>query len=102
MGGGSCLRVKVEYIGHIRKLIGSEREETFEVPEGALLENLLNMLAEKYGAPFKVAVYEPGDSDLKQGFIATVNGYLINQLDGVRTKLKNGDHIILTSVVSGG
>lgn len=96
------MRVKVEYIGHIKKLIGSEREETIEISDGALLEDLLTMLSEKYGEAFKIAVYAPGDSDLKQGYIATVNGYLINQLNGVKTKLKDGDNIILTSVVSGG
>ncbi|MEM2092916.1 MAG: MoaD/ThiS family protein [Candidatus Bathyarchaeia archaeon] len=96
------MRVKVEYIGHIKRVIGSEGKEVIEMPEGALLEDLLMMLSEKYGEAFKVAVYAPGDSDLKQSYIATVNGYLINQLNGLKTKLKDGDNVILTSVVSGG
>ncbi|MCS7096129.1 MAG: MoaD/ThiS family protein [Nitrososphaerota archaeon] len=96
------MRVKVEYIGHIKKLIGSGSEEIVEVSDGALLEDLLTMLSNKYGAAFRMAVYAPGDSDLKQGYIATVNGYLINQLNGVKTKLKDGDNVILTSIVSGG
>jgi molybdopterin converting factor small subunit len=47
-------------------------------------------------------VYESGGSDVKSNFMATVNGYLLNQLKGVETKLKNGDHVILMPVVSGG
>jgi hypothetical protein len=39
------------------------------------------MLAEKYGEPFRKAVYEPGGTDVKQSFIVTVNGYLLNQLE---------------------
>jgi len=97
-----CLRVKVEYIGHIREIIRSGREEELEVSEGASLEDLLLMLSEKYGESFKKAVYEPGGTDLKPNFIVTVNGYLLNQLNGVETKLKHGDHVILTSIVSGG
>jgi len=31
-----------------------------------------------------------------------VNGYLLNQLDGVQTKLKNRDHVVLMPIVSGG
>ncbi|MCS7124329.1 MAG: MoaD family protein [Candidatus Bathyarchaeota archaeon] len=97
------MRIKVEYLGHIREIIHSGREEEIEIPEGASLGDVLFMLAEKYGEPFKKAVYEPGSSDVKQTFIITVNGYLLNQLDsGVKTKLKHGDHIILMSIVSGG
>lgn len=97
-----CLRVKVEYIGHVREIIRSGREEELEVSEGASLGDLLIMLSEKYGEPFKKAVYEPGGTDLKPNFIVTVNGYLLNQLNGIETKLKHGDHVILTSIVSGG
>jgi len=97
-----CLRVKVEYIGHVREIIRSGREEELEISEGASLGDLLLMLSEKYGEPFKKAVYEPGGTDLKPNFIVTVNGYLLNQLNGVETKLKHGDHVILTSIVSGG
>lgn len=96
------MRVKVEYIGHIREIIHSGKEEELDVSEGASLGDLLLMLSEKYGEPFKKAVYEPGGADLKPNFIITVNGYLLNQLKGVETKLKNGDHLILTSIVSGG
>lgn len=97
------MRVKVEYLGHIREIIHSGREEELDMPEGASLGDLLFMLAEKYGEPFKKAVYEPGGADVKQSFIITVNGYLLNQLEnGVQTKLKHGDRIILMSIVSGG
>ncbi|MGB9853382.1 MAG: MoaD family protein [Candidatus Bathyarchaeales archaeon] len=96
------MRVKVEYIGHVREIIRSGREEELEISEGASLGDLLLMLSEKYGEPFKKAVYEPGGADLKPNFIITVNGYLLNQLNGVETKLKHGDHVILTSIVSGG
>jgi MoaD family protein len=101
--GENKLRVKVEYIGHIKEIIRSGREEELEITEGASLSDLLVMLSEKYGEPFKKTVYEPGGSDVKQSFIITVNGYLLNQLSsGVETKLKHGDHIILMSIVSGG
>jgi molybdopterin converting factor small subunit len=60
------------------------------------------MLSKKYGAPFKKAVYESGGSDVKSNFMATVNGFLLNQLKGVETKLKDGDRVILMPVVSGG
>ena len=96
------MKVKVEYLGHIKKIIGSEREEEIEIGEKALVADLLSLLAEKYGEAFKKAIYEPSGQDVKSNFIVTVNGYLLNQLSGVGTRLKNGDHVTLMPVVSGG
>jgi len=96
------LKVKVEYLGHIRNIIGSLREEEVDIRDEASIADLLMALSEKYGEPFKKAVYEKSGTDLKSNYIITVNGYLLNQLNGVETKLKHGDHIILLPIVSGG
>lgn len=96
------MKVTVEYLGHIRNIIGSKRTEEIEIEGKSSVADLLVMLSKKYGAPFKKAVYESGGSDVKSNFIATVNGYLLNQLKGVETKLKDGDRVILMPVVSGG
>jgi len=96
------LKIKVEFLGHVRNVIGSNREEEIEISEGSSIADLLMMLSEKYGEPFKKAVYEKSGSDVKPNYIITVNGYLLNQLNGVETKLKNGDQVILLPIVSGG
>lgn len=96
------MKVKVEYLGHVRNIIGSSREEEVEIEEEASVADLLNVLFEKYGEPFKKAIYEPKGKDVKTNYIITVNGYLLNQLNGIQTKLKQGDHVILLPVVSGG
>lgn len=98
----ACLRVKVEYLGHIKNILGNKRLEEVEIADNSSITSLLMTLSEKYGEPFKKAVYESGGVDIKPNFIATVNGYLLNQLNGVKTRLKNGDHVILMPVVSGG
>jgi len=96
------LKVKVEYLGHIRNIIGNKRQEEIEMRDGSSMAELLTMLSKKYGEPFKKTVYESGGADVKSNFVATVNGYLLNQLKGTETKLKNGDHVILMPIVSGG
>ena len=96
------LRVKVEYLGHIKNMLGSRREEEIDVEDNSSISDLLMVLSEKHGESFKKAVYEAGGKDIKSNFIATVNGYLLNQLNGVETKLKNGDHVVLMPIVSGG
>jgi MoaD family protein len=83
-------------------MIGSDREEEVEISEGASIADLLLMLSQKYGAPFKKAVYEKSGTDIKPNYIITVNGYLLNQLKGLETRLKNNDHVTLLPIVSGG
>ncbi len=95
------VKVKVEYLGYIKSLL-KKRFEELELEEGAPLAELLTMLSERHGEPFKREVYEPGYEDLKEGFMAMLNGTLIGRLQGLRTPLKDGDHLILMTLVDGG
>jgi len=95
------MKVKVLYLGFIKNLI-KRSEEEFELEEGASLSELLNQIAGIYGKAFKKEVYEPGLRDVKMGFVVTVNGVLMGQLQGLDTRLDNGDNIILMSLMSGG
>ena len=95
------MKVKVQYLGFIKNLI-KRSEDEFEFEEGASLSELLNQIAGIYGKAFKKEVYEPGLKDVKMGFVVTVNGVLMGQLQGVDTQLNNGDNIILMSLMSGG
>jgi MoaD family protein len=102
MPRGLALKVKMEFLGHIRTVIGSAREEEIVVREGASISDLLVVLSEKYGESFQKAVYEKSGADVKSNYIITVNGYLLNQLKGLETKLRNNDHVTLLPIVSGG
>lgn len=96
------MKVKVEYFGHIKNIIKSGREEEVEIEEDSSIADLLVRLSERYGEPFQKALYEPKGKDVKTNYIITVNGYLLNQLNGIKTRLKNGDHVALLPIVSGG
>ena len=95
------MKVKVLYLGFIKNLI-KRSEDEFELEEDASLSELMNQLAGMYGKAFRKEVYEPGLKDIKMGFVVTVNGFLMGQLQGVDTRLNNGDNIILMSLMSGG
>ncbi len=95
------MKVKVHYLGYIRNLL-RQKEEEFELEKGTPLSVLLDRLAGIYGEPFKKEIFEPGLKDVKMGFVVTVNGVLISQLNGVETKLNEGDNVILMSLMSGG
>jgi molybdopterin converting factor small subunit len=95
------MKVKVQYLGFIKNLINRSEDE-FDLEEGASLSEVLNRIAGIYGKPFQKEVYEPGLKDVKMGFVVTVNGVLMGQLQGVDTPLNNGDNIILMTLMSGG
>lgn len=95
------LFVKVEYLGYIKEFTGNKLEEV-EIKEGDPLKELLITLAEKYKKPFRESVYEKGDEDIKPNFTVTINGHSLNKMNGIKTKLKQGDHIILLPVLVGG
>ena len=94
--------MRIEYLGHIRNIIGSGREEEVEIGEEASVADLLMVLSEKHGEPFEKVIYQHGGTDVKSNYIITVNGYLLNQLNGIATKLKDGDEVALLPLVSGG
>ena len=96
------MRVTVEYLGHIKHTLGVEQTETVTVRENGLVSDLLTTLAERHGELFKKDVYEPKGSDLKTNYILSVNGFLLNQLKGLDTPLKEGDRVVLMPVVTGG
>ena len=96
------MKVIVNYLGSIKQALGLKQAEQLELKDEALVCDLLDFLAEKHGDPFKKSVYEPKELDLKPYYILSVNGLLLNQLNGIKTKLKDGDRLIFMPVVSGG
>jgi len=95
------MKIKVHYISLVKSFTKTSQDE-FNLPEGATLSDALYMVANKYGKQFEEEVYDPGKQEMKTTFVAMVNGVLMDQLKGVQTPLKEGDSIILMSLMTGG
>jgi MoaD family protein len=96
------LRITVEYLGYIKQTLGITQAESLEIKTDASVRDLLVLLAEKHGEPFKKAVYHPEDKDPKPHHILALNGLMVNLLNGLDTKLKDGDRVTVMPVVTGG
>ena len=96
------MKVAVEYLGYIKQTLNIQQSEPIELQNKATVRDLLVLLAEKHGEPFKKAVYDPKDADMKPHHILAVNGLILNQLDNLDTKLKDGDRAAVMPVVTGG
>jgi len=95
------MKVRVQYLGFIKNML-NKNEDHFELEDCTSLSDLLNKLAEIYGASFRKEVYEPGVKKIKTGFSVTINGQFIGQVGGLDAKLSDGDHVILMSLMTGG
>jgi len=94
--------VTIEYLGYIKKKLGIERSEIIRLNKKASVYDLLILLSKKYGEPFRKAVYDPKDLELKPYHMISVNGLLLNQLNRLKKELNENDQVILMPIVSGG
>jgi molybdopterin converting factor small subunit len=95
------LQVKVHYISLVKSYTNKSQDE-FNLKENAILAELLDKIAQTYGKQFTTEVYDPNKKEMKATFVAMVNGVLMDQLKGTNTPLKDGDSIILMSLMTGG
>jgi MoaD family protein len=95
------MQVKVHYISLVKSYTNKSQDE-FNLSDGTRLADLLDKIAQAYGDQFSKEVYDPTKKEMKTMFVAMVNGVLMDQLKGVDTQLKNGDNIILMSLMTGG
>ncbi len=95
------MHIKVRYLGLVRRKIGA-REEEFEMGKDSLLSDLLDEVAKTHGQNLKGMLNAERGNIIDPTYIVTVNGILADRLDGIKTKLKNGDEVALMTLISGG
>ncbi len=97
----ASINVKVQYLGLV-KTYTNTGQDVLTLQQGTHLFLLFEKLATRFGKPFDPEVYEPGKKEVKPMFTVMVNGIIIGQLDGVDTRLKDGDTIIIMPLMTGG
>jgi molybdopterin synthase sulfur carrier subunit len=95
------MKVKVHYLGMV-KTYTNKGQEDIELNETSTLSDLLSKIAQSFGKPFNAEVYDPYKREVKAMFTVMVNGVIMGQLNGVDTKLKDGDSVIIMPLMTGG
>jgi molybdopterin converting factor small subunit len=95
------MQVKVHYISLVKSYTNKSQEE-ITLPNKATLAHLLDKIATIYGKPFNAEVYDPLKKEVKPTFVAMLNGIHMDQLGGINTTLKDGDSVILMTLMTGG
>jgi MoaD family protein len=93
----------VRFFTSLREITG-KREETlkFSNSEAVTVTKVLERLAKRYSKSFVEYVYDSKTREVKGFLQFLVNGRSATTLDGLKTKLEDGDVLAIIPPVSGG
>jgi len=94
-------KIKLKLVGVLRKLYGKENFE-MEFNEEVEIRDVIQKLASSSNQEFKRALIDPELQDPRPNTLILVNGKEIGILNGLKTKVKNNDQIVLISISHGG
>jgi|YelNatPaOPRAMG01_1025707.scaffolds.fasta_scaffold00131_63 molybdopterin synthase sulfur carrier subunit len=92
------MKVKVRFLGFLARLYGCE-ETVVEIPENCTLRDLVKVIV-KRKTKFKNAVLN--DEGFKETVLTLINQKDIGVLNGLDSKLKDGDEVVFIPVSHGG
>jgi len=96
----ASIRVKVKFFTTLREIVG-KKEEQIELSRSVTVEALLRQLSKTYGREFEDYVYDEL-GNLRGHLQFLVNGKSITALQGLKTKLREGDQLAILPPVGGG
>ena len=94
------MHVIVKYFAMVRDLTG-QRTEVISLPENADISQLFSLLIRKYGEKMAYYIFDE-NGGLRDYLSYMLNGVNIHSLDGLRTKISEGDTFSLLPPIGGG
>ena len=94
------MAAKIRFVGALRRASGAA-ELAFDCKEGASLMDLVNALTKEVPALRRNLLDEQLEEP-KPSALMFVNGREISVLNGLETKVKDGDEVVFVPIVHGG
>ena len=94
------MKVKILFFTNLRE-ITRKKEEEIELLNTTTIEQLLNHISKKYGQLFIKYLYDER-GDVRSHLTFLVNGINAENLQGNKTKLRDGDKLAILPPVGGG
>jgi len=91
---------KIQLMGPVTQLIG-KTELNVQAKEGATLSDVFEEVGREYGESVKRKILAP-DGDFHPYVLVSVNGTDARGLNGIDTRLNDGDGILLALLITGG
>ena len=97
------MQVSIRFFTTLREIV-DKKEETLKFPEGekATVDMVLKMLSQRYGNPFVEYVYDRKTGEVRGFLQFLINGKSASTLNGLETKLEDGDVLAILPPVGGG
>ena len=93
----------MRFFAVLRELVGKKVEYTeFSEGEDVTVEKVLKRLVELYGKDFVEYVYDRETGEIQSYLTLLVNGKSTATLEGMRTRLTDGDVLAILPPVGGG
>jgi MoaD family protein len=93
-------KVFIKFLANVKEAVGKESLE-INISDGETLENVLHSLSKKFGEHLRNVFFKK-DGSLADNLIVFVNGKNVMIEKGLKTKVNDGDHIIIFTPVAGG
>ncbi len=93
------MRIVVKFLATLYDLTGT-LSDVVEVPREITLRELIDMLSQKYGKLRSELLDERGE--LNDMYVVLVNGRPADRLNGLDTRLRDGDEVVFIPPAGGG
>lgn len=94
------VKVHVRFLARFKEVTKND-SAVFNIEKDSTVDDLLRHLCNQFGDSFCSLVFRRNGS-IAENIVIFVNGRNILTLDGVKTKLADGDYLILSTPVIGG
>lgn len=93
------MKITVKYFAALREIVG-KKEELLELDGDLTVENLLEILSNKYGEEFQEYIYDEGR--LRENLQFLIDGKSISTAKGIKTRLHDSAQFVIIPPVGGG
>ncbi len=93
--------MKIKYFTTLRELAGKTEEE-FNIEDSETLEDLMKIVASKYGEEAQNYLFQKDKNELDPSVYFLINGKNYRTLSGLKTRLRNEDVIAIIPPIGGG
>lgn len=93
--------IKIEYLAIFRHILG-KKSERIPMWEGADVESLIQVMADRNGSEFERTILNPESGELNQSIMIILNGELLKLPIDLKRPLAEDDEITLGVTAFGG
>ncbi|WP_069808186.1 MoaD/ThiS family protein [Vulcanisaeta thermophila] len=93
------MRVQVKFLASLYEVTKVLKTE-LDLPDGATIRDLIQAIDQRVSPNFSKVILD--DGKLKDQYVILVNGRSVDFLNGLSTKLSNGDEVVFLPPAGGG